>query len=84
MTTLSSCNIIQRLALTDFFHSLQDIAAKLAIEGPVKQEPSKRRVRGLVGGEWVFDTLGAFYVWEHPYCILAPVPLLKSRCYPNI
>ncbi len=41
---------------------------KLAKEGPFKHEPTKRRIRGLLGGQWVFDTLDAEYVWEHPYC----------------
>jgi hypothetical protein len=41
---------------------------KLAREGPHKQEPAKRRVRALLGGFWVFDTMKAEYVWEHPYC----------------
>ena len=45
-----------------------DLAQKLARDGPVKQEPCKRRVRGLLGNKWVFDTLDAEYVWEHPYC----------------
>ncbi|WNG80911.1 DUF427 domain-containing protein [Mycobacterium sp. ITM-2016-00316] len=30
-------------------------------------EPCPRRVRGYAGGELVFDTLGARYVWEIPY-----------------
>ncbi len=42
--------------------------ASLATKGPVKQEPTKRRVRGLLGGQWIFDTLDAVYVWEHEYC----------------
>lgn len=29
--------------------------------------PSPRRLRGLVGGAWLFDTTAALYVWEHPY-----------------
>ena len=29
--------------------------------------PAPRRVRAMLGGEWVFDTSRAFYVWEHPY-----------------
>lgn len=29
--------------------------------------PAPRRLRGLVGGEWLFDTTAALYVWDHPY-----------------
>lgn len=45
---------------------------KLAAEGPFKHEPTKRRLRGLLGGKWVFDTLAAEYVWEHAYCTSRP------------
>lgn len=37
-------------------------------DGPHKKEPANRRVRALLGGKWIFDTLDAQYVWEHPYC----------------
>lgn len=30
-------------------------------------EPSPRRVRGVAGGETIFDTTRALYVWEKPY-----------------
>ncbi len=30
-------------------------------------EPVPRRVRGRLGGEWVFDSCQALYLWEHPY-----------------
>lgn len=30
-------------------------------------EPAPRRVRGRLGGEWLFDSTRALYVWEHPY-----------------
>jgi len=40
----------------------------MAKEGPVKSENANRRVRGLLGGKWIFDTLDAEYVWEHQYC----------------
>ncbi len=30
-------------------------------------EPAPRRVRALLGGEWVCDSTRALYVWEHPY-----------------
>lgn len=42
-------------------------------------EPSPRRVRGFVGGELVFDTLGARYVWEVPYYPQYYVPLRDVR-----
>lgn len=37
------------------------------VNGPHKQEPANRRIRGLLGDQWIFDSLGASYVWEHPY-----------------
>ncbi|CZR52748.1 uncharacterized protein PAC_02625 [Phialocephala subalpina] len=43
------------------------LGEKLAKEGPHKKEATPRRVRGLFAGEWIFDTLKAVYVWEHPY-----------------
>lgn len=38
-------------------------------------EPSPRRVRGFCGGELVFDTTAARYVWEIPYYPHYYVPL---------
>ena len=29
--------------------------------------PAPRRVRGMVAGDWLFDTTRALYVWEHPH-----------------
>ncbi|KAL1873985.1 hypothetical protein VTK73DRAFT_636 [Phialemonium thermophilum] len=55
--------------------SLPELAAKIATEGPVKHEPTKRRIRGRVGGRWLFDTTEAEYVWEHPNYPLFYVPL---------
>ncbi|KAK0612514.1 hypothetical protein B0T17DRAFT_543869 [Bombardia bombarda] len=49
---------------------LLDTAANIAAKGPVKHEPVHRRLRGLVCGEWLFDTMDAKYVWEqvfYPY-----------------
>lgn len=37
-------------------------------EGPYKTESTPRRIRGLLGGVYVFDTTKAVYVWEHGYC----------------
>ena len=48
--------------------SLEALGKKLATEGPHKVEGTRRRVRGLLGGKYVFDTTAAKYVWEHPYC----------------
>lgn len=45
-----------------------ELAEKLVKDGPHKKEPANRRVRALLGGKWIFDTLDAQYVWEHPYC----------------
>ena len=36
-------------------------------DGPVKQEPSPRRVRVLQKSAYIFDTTSAILVWEHPY-----------------
>ncbi|KAK0654782.1 hypothetical protein B0T16DRAFT_450545 [Cercophora newfieldiana] len=55
--------------------SLPELAAKLCTQGPVKQEPANRRVRGVLGGIWVFDTLEAQYVWEHPYFPFFYIPI---------
>jgi MFS transporter, CP family, cyanate transporter len=30
-------------------------------------EPAPRRVRAMLGGEWIFDSTRARYVWEWPY-----------------
>ncbi|KAF2643731.1 DUF427-domain-containing protein [Massarina eburnea CBS 473.64] len=46
---------------------LTKLAQKLATEGPHKYESTPRRVRGLLNGKYVFDTIKAYHVWEHPY-----------------
>lgn len=46
---------------------LEELGKKLTTEGPHKVEGTPRRVRGLLGGGYVFDTTAARYVWEHPY-----------------
>jgi hypothetical protein len=48
--------------------SLEALGEKLVTEGPHKVEGTPRRVRGLLGGIYVFDTTEAKFVWEHPYC----------------
>jgi hypothetical protein len=60
-------SLIQCLLLNEL-PSLQKLAEKLVREGPHKVEATPRRVRGLLGGRYVCDTLKASYVWEHPYC----------------
>ncbi|CAN8100745.1 unnamed protein product [Discula destructiva] len=52
-----------------------DLAEKLFKEGPYKKENTGRRVRALLGGKWMFDTLEAQYVWEHPYYPFFYIPL---------
>jgi uncharacterized protein (DUF427 family) len=42
-------------------------------------EPAPRRVRGLLGGETVFDTTRALYVWEWPFYPQYFVPLADVR-----
>ncbi|OCK85698.1 DUF427-domain-containing protein [Lepidopterella palustris CBS 459.81] len=46
---------------------LARLAKKLIVEGPQKHERTPRRVRGLLGGHYAFDTIEAHHVWEHPY-----------------
>lgn len=42
-------------------------------------EPAPRRVRGMLGGETVFDTTRAVYVWEWPFYPQYYVPLADVR-----
>ncbi|HEX3649295.1 MAG TPA: DUF427 domain-containing protein [Pseudonocardiaceae bacterium] len=42
-------------------------------------EPVPRRVRGVLGGEVVFDTTHASYVWEWPYYPQYYIPLADVR-----
>lgn len=46
-----------------------ELGIKLVNDGPHKQEPANRRIRGLLGDQWIFDSLDARYVWEHQYCM---------------
>ena len=59
--------------LTNRSSPLESVAEKIARDGPYKHEPAKRRVRGILDGKCVFDTLDAEFVWEHTYCELLPV-----------
>ncbi|KAL2073503.1 hypothetical protein VTL71DRAFT_10829 [Oculimacula yallundae] len=58
---------------------LISLAAKLISEGPHKLEKTPRRVRGLLGGKYIFDTLEARYVWEHPFYPYFYIPLKDFR-----
>ena len=42
-------------------------------------EPAPRRIRGVLGGETVFDTTQARYVWEWPYYPQYYIPLEDVR-----
>lgn len=42
-------------------------------------EPAPRRVRAFVGGENVFDTMGALYVWEHAFYPQYYIPAADVR-----
>jgi len=46
---------------------LAKLAQKIVSEGPHKAQPATRRVRGIFNGKYVFDTIEAYHVWEHPY-----------------
>ena len=48
-------------------NSLIKLAQKLVSEGPHKYEHTPRRVRGLFNGQFIFDSINAHHVWEHPY-----------------
>ena len=48
-------------------NSLTKLAQKLVSEGPHKHEHTPRRVRGLFNGQYIFDSINAHHVWEHPY-----------------
>ncbi|MBJ7340676.1 DUF427 domain-containing protein [Mycolicibacterium sp.] len=53
--------------------SLPDYPQMAAVRGRV--EPAPRRVRGFVGGQPIFDTIAARYVWEVPYYPQYYIPL---------
>lgn len=42
-------------------------------------EPAPRRVRAVLGGETVFDTTNALYVWERPFYPQYYIPLVDVR-----
>ncbi|KUJ13312.1 DUF427-domain-containing protein [Mollisia scopiformis] len=65
--------------LTSNISSLIPLAQKLSKNGPVKRESTPRRIRGLFAGEWVFDTLGAVYVWEDVYYPYFYIPVNEFR-----
>ncbi|KAF1991539.1 DUF427-domain-containing protein [Aulographum hederae CBS 113979] len=44
------------------------LVMKLYTDGPHKiASASGRRVRAMLGNEYIFDTTNAFHVWEHPF-----------------
>ncbi|CAK7229658.1 hypothetical protein SCUCBS95973_007297 [Sporothrix curviconia] len=49
--------------------------SSLAANGPIKQEPTKRRIRAQLNGQWVVDTLDAVFVWESKYYPVYYVPV---------
>lgn len=51
----------------DIVSSLESLALKLISSGPHKVEATPRRVRALFDGAFLFDTISARHVWEHPY-----------------
>jgi uncharacterized protein (DUF427 family) len=42
-------------------------------------EPAPRRVRAVLGGETVFDTVNALYVWERPFYPQYYIPVVDVR-----
>ncbi|KAF2014831.1 DUF427-domain-containing protein [Aaosphaeria arxii CBS 175.79] len=54
---------------------LVQLAQKILSEGPFRQSSTPRRVRGLFNGKFVFDTVNAVHVWEHPYYPQYYVPI---------
>lgn len=65
-------------------HSLTKLAQKLASEGPHKIEATPRRVRALLGGNYVVDTTKAYHVWEHPYYPQYDLSLHTRQIYVHI
>jgi len=47
--------------------NLTDLANKLLNSGPLKVEPTTRRVRVLFDGKYIVDTTAAKHVWEHKW-----------------
>ncbi len=58
-------------------HPETDYPQMAAARGRI--EPAPRRVRGYLGGELVFDTTSARYVWEVPYYPQYYIPLADVR-----
>ncbi|KAL8874571.1 MAG: hypothetical protein Q9174_000098 [Haloplaca sp. 1 TL-2023] len=54
---------------------LVDLALSVVTNGPHKKERADRRIRGMVGRKWLFDTTDALRVWEHPYYPQYYVPI---------
>lgn len=47
--------------------SLSQLASQLLAQGPHRVEVTPRRVRALFNRVYVFDTIAARHVWEHPH-----------------
>ena len=60
--------------------NLLKLAQKTAEQGFHKYERTPRRVRGLLNGEYAFDTTGAYYIWEHEH--YPQYVFLASNIYP--
>ncbi|KAL8691615.1 MAG: hypothetical protein Q9224_004136 [Gallowayella concinna] len=46
---------------------LTELARTLLANGPHKMEKTARRIRCMFDNKWIFDTISAYHVWEHPY-----------------
>ena len=56
--------------LNELFHSLADLASKLFSTNPESRPKivdSAKRVRGVLNGKYIFDTVSAKLVWENGY-----------------
>jgi uncharacterized protein (DUF427 family) len=64
---LRSRHLVSTLTSTTLPSSLEDLALKLAKEGPYKILPTTRQIRLLFNGVYIAKTTEALLVWEHPY-----------------
>jgi hypothetical protein len=48
-------------------------------QGALKIEKTSRRVRGLFNSAYIFDTVEASHVWEHPYYPQFYVPISSIK-----
>ncbi|GAB7359499.1 hypothetical protein MBLNU230_g6144t1 [Neophaeotheca triangularis] len=59
---------------------IQDIALKMATQGPHKTLPTPRLVQIVFAHTYIARTTSALYVWEHPYY---PQFYLPTSAFPN-